>query len=569
MAKILVVEDDESVCSLLETNLLIKGHEVLPARTGADCIEMLDKDPPDFIVLDIMLPDTDGFELLEHIRSKSETEHIPVLILTARGDERDRVRGFAAGADDYLVKPFFSTELLLRIDRLLNTSATGSNLRKLALTDQVTGLGNRSYFGTRLEQLTVQADRENLDLTLFVVDLPGLPEQVRKTGWRTADMALAKLGSAVREALKEGEEAFWLGTQCVVTSLEIDSGAKARSRLDDLKSAVKEALEGVRRQIPLIPYFGYTFFEPPETTSDLLDKITKAPYGTSSPESPKRSQHKSGEASVEAAFGGKLTGLAPVDYTPEQSSRRHRTSGEQKIDRRAAMSQMRQIAASLDMAARTAAEDSESKAAKRDSGPLSAEFKRGTSPAERRRSGPQTVSTQPISTEQTQGAELPELGDPQVAAAIGEMLDEASRAPFDIAVCCLNFDGAEQAKERLGKESVASILRGVASQTAAESALDRHPGSQAFWTGDNLFVVVPSASVADARALCQSLTEIASTKLTPHRLDLKVSVAAGYVFFDFEEGAADLIERAKQAPYKGGVLVTPLQARMRSESTKD
>lgn len=562
MAEILVVEDDESVFTLLETNLLIKGHEVVSARTGADCIEMLDKKTPNLVVLDIMLPDADGFELLDHIRSRPETEHIPVLILTARSDERDRVRGFAAGADDYLVKPFFSTELLLRIDRLLNTAATGSSLRRLALNDQITGLGNRSFFETRLEQLRARAEQEDLDLVLFVVDLPGLPEQVRKKGWKTADMALAKLGSALGAAIRGDEEGFWLGTQCVVTSLEIDSGARARSRLDELKGVVKASLESHRRQISLIPYFGYCFYEPPETSADLLDKLTRAPYGTVSQDAPRQPRKRSSEEAIEASFGGKLTGLAPVDYVPEQSGRRRRLSGEPKMDRRLAMDQMRQVAASLEAAVRGSSgvtnekvgawDTEDSKSANRDrtrtSGPIE--------------SGVQKIRTQPIAVDAVAPA-LPRLQETQVASALQEMLDEASSAPHDVAVCCLSFEGSEEARARHGGDSVDSLLDGIAFETAGEVGLDRLQGAQAFWTGDHLLVAVPRASVADARSLAESLAEIASTKLSPHRLNLKISAIGGYVFFEFDESAGDLFERAKQSPYKGGVLVTPLEARRR------
>ncbi len=530
MAKILVVEDDESVCALLETNLLIKGHDVSIAKSGSECLELLDKETPALIVLDIMLPDTDGFELLEHIRGTPETEHTPVLVLTARGDERDRVRGFANGADDYLVKPFYSTELLLRIDRLLTKAATGSSLRKLALTDPVTGLGNRSYFSTRLEQLLGESDRENVDLTLFVIDLPGLPDQIRKVGWKTTDMVLARFGSAIKSNLRSKEEAFWIGTQCVVTSLEIESGAAARARLDEMKKEVKACLDGFRRQVSLIPYFGYCFYEPPETPADILDKVTAAPYGKTPAESP-RQKAGAGKAasSIETAFGGKLTGLAPVDYAPDSATRAKRTSGEQKIDPRLASLLMREM---------TASKESRDPIAKR--------------------------STQPIPVEAPKPASLPKLDESLVVSALEEMCESAKSEQHDLAVCCLSFEGTEEAKERLDASGVDAVLTEAATQAAMRAGLDEFPGAQAFWTGRYFFVAIPGASVPDARKLALSLGETASTNLAPHRLNLKVTPAAGYTFFDFEESPSALLDKAKDSPHKGGVLVTPLQALRRS-----
>ena len=570
MADILVVEDDESVRTLLETNLLIKGHNVLRAQSGSECLSILEKQVPNLIVLDLMLPDADGIELLEMIRERPDSERIPVLILTAKGDERDRVRGFAAGADDYLVKPFFSTELLLRIDRLLSNAATGSSFRQLALTDRVTGLGNRSYFETRVEQLKDQSDREDVDLTLMIVDLPALPEQVRKSGWKTTDMVLAKLGSAIKSALLDREEAFWLGTQAVVTSLQIDTAAAARCRLDELKKIVKDCLDTHRRQVSLIPYFGFCFYEPPETIPDLLDKAIRSPYGALPRVAPRESVKKSPEDAVEAAFGGKLTGLAPVDYVPEVSTRRsHRSTGEHKIDKRLALSQISQIAASLEAVSQGEDEDSDTIQPRPDQAgsPKTPSRPRQSSPLQT--SGSKTTTTQPIPITQSATTRLPRLDESQVAAALQEVLDEATRDVHDVAVCCLAFEGVEEVKGRLDPQAVESLFDTIATEVATEAGLDRYESAQAFWTGTHLFVTLAAAKVPDAREVAKSLSEAAATKLAPHRLNLKVSAGAGYVFFEFEEVASDLLERAKGSPYKGGVLITPLEARNRSVGTPE
>ncbi len=556
MATILVVEDDESVLALLETNLLTKGHDVRAARTGAECLELLEKSPPGLVILDLMLPDTDGFELLDHIRSSPETEHTPVLILTARGDERDRVRGLAAGADDYLVKPFYATELLLRIDRLLATAATGSSLRKLALTDRTTGLGNRAFFETRLEQLKSCSDHEERDLAFFVVDLPGIPEAVRKKGWKSVDAALSKIGSTVRGMLLPGEEAFWLGTQCVITSLDISSGAHARERLDKMRAEVKATLDSVRRQVSLVAYFGYCFYQEPESSAEIFDKIAQCPYGTKAPDPPRQSARKT-ESSIDEAFGGKLTGLAPVDYVPEQVSRKKRTSGEQKIDRRLAMLQMRQLLDSSEQSPRT-----QGAAAEPAPGPGA-----GSASEVGRQSASQPTDVELVASP---SLTLPRLQEGSVSEAISAILAEARAEPHDVAVCCLAIEGIDETSggDVYRADSVESVLDSVVSQVAFEVGLDRYEGSQAFWTGRHLFVAIPAAGVEDARGLARALGEIASTKLLPYRASLKVSATAGYVFYDLEESASRLLERAKGSPYKGGVLVTPLEARKRAQATQ-
>lgn len=560
MAEILVVEDDESVCALLETNLLIKGHEIAVARTGTECLELLAKKRPALVILDIMLPDADGFELLEHIRSQAETEQVPVLILTARGDERDRVRGLAAGADDYLVKPFYPTELLLRIDRLLNTKATSASLRKMALTDQLTGLGNRGFFETRLEQLRPRADREEIDLCFFVIDLPGITEQVRKQGWKAVDMVLAKLGAAISQALQEGEEGFWLGTQGVVMSQTIDSAAEAARRLDALKDIVGSTLENYRRQVPLIPYFGYFFYEAPESTVEILNKVARAPYEKAPSKSPKESSRDSTLSSVERAFGGKLTGLAPVDYVPTDAGTRSRApSGQQKLDRRTAISQ---LSAALSSLSSEEARPSARASLESRSDPTSTAADGATTPSAGATTGSNTQPIPAVAGPTT----LSLLDRNSISSSIAEMFADAQSEPHDLAICCGVFEGTDEAVARLGEKPVLSVLSRVASEIAAGSGVERVEGAKAFWDGRALYLVVPRIDVPQARELVKEMCSIAAGALQPHRLQLRVAFEAGYVFYDFQEDADSLIERAVESPRKGGVALTPLQARRREQA---
>jgi PleD family two-component response regulator len=558
MADILVVEDDESVCALLETNLLIKGHEISVAHTGSECLEAIEKNTPNLVILDIMLPDSDGFELLEHLRTRPETENVPVLILTARGDEKDRVRGLAAGADDYLVKPFYPTELLLRIDRLLNTRATASSLRKMALTDQLTGLGNRAYFETRLEQMIPAADREEIDLCFFVIDIPSIPEQVRKHGWKVVDMALSKLGAALSRSLGSQEEAFWLGTQGVVISSGIDSAALAQSRLNEIKDVVRETLDNFRQQVALLPYFGFCFYEAGETVAELLTKIAKAPYGRAPTQAPRQAKRLTPEESIERAFGGKLTGLAPVDLEVERGPRKPRQTAGSKLDPRAALKQLTAALHGLDST-------SEAAPASRPTTTSAESRTAGISSVESPMPSGGTTDTQPIPA-LTEPPALPCLDRSAVIRALDAMCSEASAAPSDLAVCCLVFEQRQDAVERLGEKAVSSVLDRVASHVAASLGLEQLPGAQALWDGEALFVAVPSIDVPMARELTKELSELALAALQPHRLQLRVAAAAGYVFFDFEESAQSLLSRALESPRRGGVPITPLQARKRSSA---
>jgi DNA-binding response OmpR family regulator len=120
VTRILLVEDNEKLALGLRSNLEFEGHDVQVAGTAADGLAVARSFGPDLIILDLMLPDTDGYRVLRALREAgSET---PVLVLTALGEEADKVRGFRFGADDYVTKPFGLMELLARVDALLRRS---------------------------------------------------------------------------------------------------------------------------------------------------------------------------------------------------------------------------------------------------------------------------------------------------------------------------------------------------------------------------------------------------------------------------------------------------------------
>jgi two-component system phosphate regulon response regulator PhoB len=122
MAKILVIEDETDLQQVLDYNLRQAGHSVLTATRGAHGLDLARAELPDLILLDLMLPDVTGTDVCKSLKEQDGTRHIPVMMLTARGEEIDRVVGFELGADDYVVKPFSVRELLLRITAILRRS---------------------------------------------------------------------------------------------------------------------------------------------------------------------------------------------------------------------------------------------------------------------------------------------------------------------------------------------------------------------------------------------------------------------------------------------------------------
>lgn len=118
-ATIMIVEDEADLALMMRYNLEAEGFRVMAALSGDEAAELMRETVPDLILLDWMLPGLSGIELCRRWRAREETARVPIIMLTARGEEEERVRGLATGADDYVVKPFSIPELLARINALL------------------------------------------------------------------------------------------------------------------------------------------------------------------------------------------------------------------------------------------------------------------------------------------------------------------------------------------------------------------------------------------------------------------------------------------------------------------
>lgn len=158
LGHVLVVEDDRSVRDAVERALSFEGYRVTTARDGAEALAMVMNEPPDAIVLDVMMPHVDGLETCRRIRARGDDT--PILILTARHEVSDRVAGLDAGADDYMVKPFALEELLARLRALLRRS-TGTTTDVLSVGDLTLNAGTRE----------VARDGEPIHLTKTEFDL--------------------------------------------------------------------------------------------------------------------------------------------------------------------------------------------------------------------------------------------------------------------------------------------------------------------------------------------------------------------------------------------------------------
>jgi two-component system, OmpR family, phosphate regulon response regulator PhoB len=209
-AKVLIVEDEEPLALMLQYNLEAEGFRVVLARRGDEAEVAISEDPPDLIVLDWMLPGLSGIELCRRLRSGKAARSIPILILTARGEEQDRVRGLSTGADDYVVKPFSPQELMLRVRAILRRA----NPERVAETLEVEDieLDREAYRVTRNGR-EVHVGPTEFKLLEFLMQSPGrvfTRTQLLDGVWgrdvyvdeRTVDVHVGRL----RKAINRGKE---------------------------------------------------------------------------------------------------------------------------------------------------------------------------------------------------------------------------------------------------------------------------------------------------------------------------------------------------------------------------
>ena len=137
MKRILIIEDDRDIVELVRYNLANEGYQVASASDGATGLSMLKKSPPDLLLLDLMLPKLSGLDICREIRRDESLNRLPVLMLTARGDEADRVVGLEIGADDYVTKPFSPRELVARVKALLRRTAPAGESKRVIEVGQL------------------------------------------------------------------------------------------------------------------------------------------------------------------------------------------------------------------------------------------------------------------------------------------------------------------------------------------------------------------------------------------------------------------------------------------------
>jgi DNA-binding response OmpR family regulator len=228
-SKILVVEDDLDVAEMLNAYFRVQGYEVFTVNWGEDGVRACHTINPDLVVLDIRLPDIDGYEVARRLRSDRRTQDVPIIFLTEKRDRADRLQGLEIGADDYITKPFDVQELRLRVRNALRRASQGS------LNNPVSGLPDGALVDEKLTEML-----QKNDWSLLLVSIHKLDVFRDSYGFVASDDVLRAISLMVHNAMREvgGADDFIGHLTPTDFVLMVSAG-----RLPDLQERVRTRLE--------------------------------------------------------------------------------------------------------------------------------------------------------------------------------------------------------------------------------------------------------------------------------------------------------------------------------------
>jgi diguanylate cyclase (GGDEF)-like protein len=248
--KILVVDDVPVNVQLLKTYLSAEGYTVLSAGDGNEAIAQVEEHLPDLILLDVMMPEMNGFEVCKILKSNTDTKFIPVIMVTALNELADKIKGIDSGADEFLSKPFHKLELLARVrsllrqkelhdelqEKVLELETAREELKQLASTDGLTGLYNYRHFKEHFQQELTRATRHKLNVSLVMMDIDHFKHYNDRNGHPAGDNVLKKLAMLLTNNIRSIDLAARYGGEefCLVL-------------VETNKDAAKVAAEKIRR----------------------------------------------------------------------------------------------------------------------------------------------------------------------------------------------------------------------------------------------------------------------------------------------------------------------------------
>jgi DNA-binding response OmpR family regulator len=231
--KILIIEDDLDVADMLNAYFRVQGYEMFTVNWGEDGVRACQTSRPDIIILDIRLPDIDGYEVARRLRDNRRTADIPIIFLTEKRERGERIQGLELGADDYITKPFDVQELRLRIRNALHRAEQDS------LTNPVTGLPDGKLVDERISECL-----HKLNWAMLIVSLENLDAFREAYGFVASDDVLRAVSLMVHNVVKEmGDAQDFLGHLGVTDFVLITEPERTANLKDRIRSRLEQSLD--------------------------------------------------------------------------------------------------------------------------------------------------------------------------------------------------------------------------------------------------------------------------------------------------------------------------------------
>lgn len=252
-SKILVVDDIPLNRKLQKTYLESVGYQVILASDGIEALKRIGEETPDLILLDVMMPKMNGFQVCHRVKHTENTRFIPIIMVTALNEIEDKVKGIEAGADDFISKPFNKTELLARVKSLLRIKHlhdelelkikelefAQSKLIQLAITDGLTELYNYRYFKEQLNQEIIRAKRHNTNVSIAMIDIDYFKSYNDTHGHPAGDLVLKTIADLLRNNIRKIDVAArYGGEEFALILVETDKQA-ASFVADKIKNLIE------------------------------------------------------------------------------------------------------------------------------------------------------------------------------------------------------------------------------------------------------------------------------------------------------------------------------------------
>jgi diguanylate cyclase (GGDEF)-like protein len=231
MSKILIIDDSRLITQFGKSILTGKGHEVLIADSGETGLELALGSQPDLILLDVILPGMDGYEICQQIKTTEQSRDIPVIMLTSKAEPADKIKGLELGAVDYVTKPFDAGELIARVNTHLRMKELyetlqerNRQLQELANRDGLTNLYNHRYFHEHLAREMDRVRRYGGIISCAVVDIDFFKKVNDSYGHQTGDMILKEVAGFLNKGIRESDlAARYGGEEFALVLLQTDS----------------------------------------------------------------------------------------------------------------------------------------------------------------------------------------------------------------------------------------------------------------------------------------------------------------------------------------------------------